>query len=343
MKKHVFPVLLILAVLFFAGTTEAFAQEGEGQTPFQILGHVEEVVYGQVQNGGLIVRLAAVEKDLFGRELPGSIAERQQALLNFIEEGTMGQPSFLFKLGVAEWAVSQRIDPGAPATVRVARLEGLLEGQSDSDRPLAMRLERLLSLLLPEGVTSVAADVPMDTVFKVELAQTLSPAKAEADDPIILRLKENFMVDGVLVAPEGSLVRGHVASVKPPRSFGRKAEINLAFDYLAPLGPEEIPVYLGEHAKEAGKADKEVMAAAGASFLGLVVLGPVGLATGFLVRGSADDLPEGTLLYLETSESIRVQGYPIPAGLKGFMKQQEEMPDRTPVSGDVPEGDDFDA
>lgn len=341
MKKQVVLSVLFALALVFAGLSVGYAQGEEGQTPFQVLGHVEEVIYGQVQNGGLIARLAGVEKDLFGRELPGSIAERQQALLNFIEEGTMGQPSFLFKLGVAEWAVSQKIDPGDAATVRVATLEGLLEGHADPERPLAMRLERLLSLLLPDGVTSTTVDIPMGTVFKVELGETLSPAKAEADDSIILKLKENFMIDGVLVAPEGSHVHGHVASVKPPRSFGRKAEINLAFDYLVPLGPEKVAVYLGEHAKEAGKADKEVVAAAGASFLGLVVLGPVGLATGFLVRGSADDLPEGTLLYLETAESVRVQGYPIPAGLKGFMNP--ETPDRTPLSGDVLEAGASDA
>lgn len=337
-KNCVFSVFLALS-LILTGLSAGYAQEEPSQTPFQVLGHVEDVIYGQTQNGGLIVRLGNVEKDLFGRELPGSIAERQQALLNFIEEGTMGQPSFLFKLGVAEWAVSQKSGPTEAATVRVANLEGLLEGRSDPERPLAMRLERLLTLLLPDGVTSVEADVPMGTVFKVELGQTLSPATAKADDPISLKLKQNFILDGVLVAPEGSLVRGHVASVKPPRSFGRKAEINLAFDNLVPLGPDKIPVYLGEHAKEAGKGDKDVMAAAGASFLGLVVLGPVGLATGFLVRGSADDLPEGTLLYLETMESSRVQGYPVPAGLKGFMDQGIDVP----ASADSGEGEMSDA
>lgn len=331
--NKVLSVCLALAVIL-TGLSVCYAQDESAQTPFQVLGHVEDVIYGQAQNGGLIVRLGNVEKDLFGRELPGSIAERQQALLNFIEEGTLGQPSFLFKLGVAEWAVSQKSSPAEAATVRVANLETLLEGRSDPERPLAMRLERLLTLLLPEGVTSVGASVPMGTVFKVELGQTLSPSTAKADDPILLKLKENFILDGVLVAPEGSFVRGHIASVKPPRSFGRKSEINLAFDNLIPLGPEKIPVYLGEHAKEAGKGDKEVMAAAGASFLGLVVLGPVGLATGFLVRGSADDLPEGTLLYLETLESVQVQGYPVPGGLKGFLNQE---PDK-PVSDDISPG-----
>lgn len=338
MKKHFVLFLFVVMAVVLTGLSACYAQDDIGQTPFQLLGHVEEVIYGQPQNGGLIVRLGNVEKYLFGRELPGSIAERQQALLNFIEEGTMGQPSFLFKLGVAEWAVSQKGSPGAAATVRVARLEELMEGRSDPERPLAMRLERLLTLLLPEGVTSVEVDVPSGAVFKVELDETLSPGTAKADDPIRLKLRENFILDGALVAPEGSLVQGHVVNVKPPRSFGRKAEINLAFDHLVPLGPEMIPVYLGEHAKEAGKGDKSVMAAAGASFLGLVVLGPVGLATGFLVRGSADELPEGTLLYLETMESARVQGYPVPQGLKGFMNPDANVGDEAPA-GEVLEGD----
>ena len=55
---------------------------------------VEKLLYGGERTGGLIDRLSSVEKEMFGRELPGSIAERQNALLNFIEKGAPSSRRF---------------------------------------------------------------------------------------------------------------------------------------------------------------------------------------------------------------------------------------------------------
>ena len=83
--------------------------------------------------------------------------------------------------------------------------------------------------------------------------------------PVAMALRDDLVVGGHLVAPRGSVVAGHVAEVKPPRSFGRAAEVKVAFEALLPLGPERVPVFLGEKAKEAASTDKEVLAAAGAA------------------------------------------------------------------------------
>ncbi len=332
MMKRLALCCLIAALFGLTGPLEARADE---ETPFQLLGRVEQVVYGGSQAGGLIARLGRVEQELFGRELPGSIAERQQALLTFIDEGSQGQPSFLFKLGVAEWAVSQRTFPAKSAKERIADLELLLEGQPGEERPLAMRLERLVALLLAEGITWEDLSLSAGSLVKVELLEGLSPRTAEKDQAVAMAIRDDLIVDGRLVAPKGSAVVGHVAEVKPPRSFGRSAEVKIAFDHLVPLGPERIGVFLGERAKEAAKTDKEVLTAAGASFLGLVVLGPVGLATGFLIRGGEKDLPAGTLFYLETATATDVKAFPIPVGLQGLMQQQ--VPPLSPDAEDFKE------
>ena len=49
----------------------------------QMMGEIEKIIYGYVMQGGLIERLAKVEEDLFGRSLPGTMAERHAAILNF--------------------------------------------------------------------------------------------------------------------------------------------------------------------------------------------------------------------------------------------------------------------
>ncbi|MEC9488893.1 MAG: hypothetical protein UMV23_05370, partial [Halanaerobium sp.] len=49
--------------------------------------------------------------------------------------------------------------------------------------------------------------------------------------------------------------------------------------------------------------------AAGASILGTVVLGPIGLLAGFLVKGDPVNMPVGTEFYLETPpEAYQITG-----------------------------------
>ncbi len=321
--------LALVATLVLAAS--ACAEE----TVFQTLGEIEYLVYGQeaTQGGGLVTRLGQVEKDLFGRELPGSLSERQQSLLSFLKQGSAGQPSFLFKLGVAEWAVLQQVRPEMAAAGRIGDLEKQLEGASQDGKPLAMRLERLTSMLLPEPISGRPAEIPAQTVFKVELGQTLSAKTAKTGDPVKMRLAGDLTLGDLLIAPKGSIVTGHVDSVQPPRSFGRKAEVRIAFDKLLPLGPEPVAVFMGERARKAAKADDSIVAAAGASFLGLVLLGPVGLAGGLLVRGDATVLQEGTPFYLETAELSSVTSYPVPKGLHGMLNPVDMK--AGPVSDDV--------
>jgi len=298
----------------------------EAPLPLKAQEKIEIALYGEVLSGGLIERLGKVEKDLFGRELPGSISERQSGLLNFIEKGTLGNPSMLFKLSVAEWAVNHKISPKKPASSRIDDLETLLEGKPQVDKPLAMRLERMLSLLFPEPVKWVEVELPANNVFKVAFTETIRPSEAKKGDQVELTLAQDLIVDGNLVAPVGSLVLAEIDSVKPPRSFGRPSEINFAFKHLVPLGPEVVPVFMGDDAIASNKKDKTMAIAAGTSVVGLVALGPVGLAGGFFVKGNAREIPAGTAVYLETSQAMTVHAWPVPPGLEGMIKEAEDLP-----------------
>lgn len=308
----------LAAVLF--GILAAATAWGDEIVPapgaFQNLERVETVLYGGPQAGGLLDRLGRAEKDLFGRELPGSLTERQTALIQFLEKGTAGQPGFLFKLGVAEWAVAQQVYPGKYAAARLEGLEQLLEGRTQTG-PLAMRLERLVTKLLPGGIQGTTVSVPAATLVKVRLLQPLAARFSKAGDKVGLELVDDLKLQGALVAPRGSRVVAHVQSVEGPRSFGRPSEVKVAFEYLESLGIEQIPMLVGDAAKKATQLDKSLVGAAGASALGMVLLGPVGLAGGFLVRGDDKTVPSGTQFYLEAGRAVSVLGYPVPASLGG--------------------------
>ena len=294
------------------GTANTIIKPDKSAPAFEMLERIETIIYGSKREGGLLNRLNDVERTIFGRELPGSLTERQTALIDFLERGTDTQPSVLFKLSVAEWGVSQEIHPTWPLTRRIDAMEAILEG-TNQPGPLVSRLERLLMKLLPEGIMATQFELPKETIVKGVLRDTLTVRNVKVGDIIILALNEQIMVNDMLVAPKGSRVFAHITTVKPPRSFGRSSVIEMEVDGIEVLGPMVVPVNIGDAAKKAMEADSAMIGAAGASLAGAVLLGPVGLAGGFLIRGNDKQLKEGTLFYAQTSEATPITAYQVPS------------------------------
>ncbi len=316
--RRVFLVLVCVATLLTGAALPVFAQDDS--STFQVMSRVEQLVYGGERTGGLIDRLNAVERDMFGRELPGSIAERQTALLTFIEKGTEFQPSLLFKLGVAEWAVERRIDSLSSVVKRVDALEVQLEGTPQVERAVTMRLERVLGLLLSDPVTTAEVELPAATIIRASLAHSLSPKTAKKGDPVDMVLHSDLLIGSNLVAPKGSRVSAVVTDVTKPRSFGRPGEVKVGVESLYSIGSQPIPLTFGEESQQAVEAESAQLAAAGTSVVGALLLGPVGLVGGFLVRGDLKELPAGSVVFSQTVDAVKVGAYPVPLGLRGLLE-----------------------
>lgn len=317
MSRRSFASIIVFLLLSLAFAGASWGQDVD--TPEQMQDQIDLLIHGEKGAGGIIQRLAKVETDLFGRELPGSISERQMGLLNFVKNGTLGQPSMVFKAGIAEWGITHEVRPDLSLARRIAEMERQLEGEVGEGRPLAMRLERLLSLLFPGQIAWQDVNVPANLVFRVTFVDRVTPKSAVAGDIVRLKLEDNLAVGGYLIAPRGSRVIARVDTVKPPRSFGRPSEIKFAFERLEPLGPEAVPVFLGDASALATKSDATMATAMGTSAIGAILLGPLGLAGGLLVRGDAPDVAPGTAIFLETASVTAVKGYPIPPSLLGLL------------------------
>ncbi|MDR1133700.1 MAG: hypothetical protein LBL05_06020 [Synergistaceae bacterium] len=340
MKRIVFRVLffsLLLSVCCAYAADETSVDEGTPQQ--ESLQRVETVVYGAPSAGGMFLRLAKVERDLFGMDLPGSLTERQQALRSFIEEGTPTQPSLVFKIGVAEWVTLSKVSPSLPLADRMSNLEITLEGEPQVGA-LSARLERILTKLLPDGVSSAQAQIPAATILKASFAKTLTVRNVSKGDIVELNVTEDCVVGGVLAIAKGDRLFAEVTNVKMPRSFGRTSEISVEFREAEAISGRRMPVTLGPQAKKAMEIDSGAIGAAGASIAGAVLLGPLGLAGGFLVRGSDKQIPAGSLVYVETSEDASAVGYPIseqpaPAetatGTTVYDTSQQEQSDFIPI------------
>lgn len=290
----------------------------------QMMGEIEQIIYGYVAKGGLIERLSKVEEDLFGRSLPGTIAERHAAILNFLDTGTDDQPSMMFKLGVAEWVVDKKIRASEPAVKRLDDLESNLTGASRAGNPIVMRVESLLATLVMDPVTAQPVTVPSNTIMKFRFMDELSPAKSKAGDSVRLELTHDLIVNQHLVAPAGSLLMTEVRSVKRPGMFGVPGEVRLSFSGLKPLGPQRPAVWVGEASQKAikearkvgGRGEGAVIGAGAASIAGAALLGPVGLVSGVFIRGNSIKISAGSVTFMQTSGDCTVSAYPIPISLQ---------------------------
>lgn len=329
--KRLFVMVLLSVTFAFLAAGSLYAADAadsgtDGQAaPIQGIDRVETIVYGGPQSGGLLPRLSQVEKDLFGRELPGSLTERQQALLTFVEEGSPTQPSILFKMAVAEWVTLRRTNPSQSMAYRINLLERTLENEIQ-EGALSARLERVLAKLLPGGVSAANVQVPAHTVMKAKFLTTLTVRTVKKGDVVALELTEDCIVGGTLAAPKGNRVFAEITKVRMPRSFGRPSEINLEFKNVEALDGNMTAVYIGPAAQKAMEIDTGAVGAGAASIAGAVLIGPVGLATGFLVRGNDKQIEEGTVVYVETTEQAGVLGFQIPTTLNTVAETEQNLP-----------------
>jgi len=123
------------------------------------------------------------------------------------------------------------------------------------------------------------------------------------------------LVDEVLVLPRGAQGSGVVTKVSRPKMFGRSGSLDIAFNQVFTIDGAEIPTVLGPEAKEKLKMQA---AAVGASVVGALALGPIGLVGGLFVKGKDVDIPAGSELYIQTQEDVETRGVKQVSGAPSY-------------------------
>lgn len=131
-------------------------------------------------------------------------------------------------------AIRSTADAGKPR--RYAKL--LLEVRQSATLPwLAVRPAGLPRCASAEPVT-----IPAGMQARVSLAEPLSASNSKDGDLFRARLLEPIWSDMNLIAPEGSVVEGHVMRSKPPRSLRRGGSLRIAFERLILPEAKTIPL-----------------------------------------------------------------------------------------------------
>ncbi|MBF0546023.1 MAG: hypothetical protein HQM08_16385 [Candidatus Riflebacteria bacterium] len=266
----------------------------------------ENFVFGKKFEGSALERVQRLEKELLGQKSEGELVTRIQNLFNFIFIGTSKSPSLDMKLKFLEWKSFRETKEG-PLSDRLRKLDEFATGQS-SNEPYAFRIEQLIQMTIEKGVLPLRrVKVSSGTALRVKVGKTVSSGSAKEGDEVPLIVLDDYFVDGVLAVAKGCMAIGDLDQVRKAGRFARPGRLKFVVRKANAIDGTSLPAALKEVAMS--DLDKQKVGMAfGASTVGYLVMGPVGLVGGIFVKGKDVTLPEGTELIISVTEDTLVNG-----------------------------------
>lgn len=274
---------------------------------------VDEVIYGSAQSGSLISRVDNADNLIYGNgnsSASGLDNRITNLYTDVVKSDNDAQPSIATRVNAMEYYLTDEIRSDSLKT-RMGDLENKVYG-AEKKGAIDQRLANLeKSVYGDQHYEMKTVELPADTVFKISLNDDVSSKTNQVGDPVTFTVQEDVSVGNVLVLPKGAQGSGVVTKVSRPKSFGRSGALDISFDQVFSVDDEVIPTVLGPEAKEKLKMEA---AAVGASTIGALALGPIGLVGGFFVKGKDVSLPAGSTLYIETQEAVTTKGLELTSG-----------------------------
>ncbi|WP_297040162.1 hypothetical protein [uncultured Dialister sp.] len=274
---------------------------------------VDEVIYGSAQSGSLISRVDNADNLIYGNgnsSASGLDNRITNLYTDVVKSDNDAQPSIATRVNAMEYYLTDEIRSDSLKT-RMGDLETKVYG-AEKKGAIDQRLANLeKSVYGDQHYEMKTVELPADTVFKISLNDDVSSKTNQVGDPVTFTVQEDVSVGNVLVLPKGAQGSGVVTKVSRPKSFGRSGALDISFDQVFSVDDEVIPTVLGPEAKEKLKMEA---AAVGASTIGALALGPIGLVGGFFVKGKDVSLPAGSTLYIETQEAVTTKGLELTSG-----------------------------
>lgn len=186
----------------------------------------------------------------------------------------------------------------------------------------------------PKPITGSVVKIPEGTIFSVTFDSGINSGSLAKNDMLTAKLTQDFIYNGSLVAPSGSLVYGTATDAKNAGYAYGSGALEINFNQI--LTPDgniiEIStekIYMEEKSERAKNMTRDVMVGAlgsmliGAAFTALsgsddwgrnmLIYGSLGAAGGGLrgamQRGKDVDIPDGTTIELKLTQPLTVSPY----------------------------------
>ena len=169
-------------------------------------------------------------------------------------------------------------------------------------RRFAMLFAALATVSVPAIATAqdVKVVIPEGTLVLTRLADPMSSAKVHTGDVFQFVVVKDVVVDKLIVIRGNSKGVGHVTDAHAAGSHGKSGGIRLAFDYVFAPDGSQIPV---AHNKEADEKDRSTL---GATALGVILTGGLGLFFHNFVHGSDVTIPTDAETFVTTISNRNV-------------------------------------
>jgi len=148
----------------------------------------------------------------------------------------------------------------------------------------------------PAKPQEVVVTVPAGTEVPLVFDQGLSSQTAKAGDTVRLHVAGNVIVNGYTVLRDGTAVNGVVARAEKRKRYGVGGKLRIALNPVSSHHGAAIP--LQPRSESSQVSGKTARAAAG------VVLGPVGLVSGYFVSGKVVTIKPGDALVTQVAKPV---------------------------------------
>ena len=118
---------------------------------------------------------------------------------------------------------------------------------------------------------------------------------------MLFTVASDVIVDRTVVIKQGTPAQGLVVSITKPGIFGRNARVQI--DFVQTAGVDGRPILLSPVSVTPAsiREARDTGGAVGASMAGVILLGPIGLAGGALIRGGHVNVPAGAVAVTSTA------------------------------------------
>jgi hypothetical protein len=170
------------------------------------------------------------------------------------------------------------------------------------------------------GTGSTGTEVPAGTEIDVRLQNTLNSGTAQVEDRFEATTLVDLNVNGRVLIPAGSVMRGVVTAVEPGTRTNRTSRLTVSFDQVTvnnrsyPMRGTVTQAIEGEGIR--GEATRAGAGAVVGGIIGAVLGGAKGAVLGVLIGGGGTiaategkevDLPQGTVLRVRVDAPLQIQ------------------------------------
>ncbi len=296
-----------LFALFCMTMCGAVSAASGGDSQERDIRRMERFIYGSALEGAPGERLKNIEKDLLGRHSRQGVPEKIRNLNSLLFTGTKSAPSLCTKLNYLEWKVFHETRQGKLSD-RIAALDTFVIGNATTE-PMAFRVEQLIHLSIESGIISLhQVKIPSGTSFRVKLGKKLSSKTSIEGEEVPISLSDDFLMDrNILLIAKGGAGIGEIDKVKHGGRFGRTGYLKLLINEIPAIDGSMVPVKITDVVGSA-LDKKKIGMAIGASALGYLAMGPVGLVGGAFIKGQDVEVPAGTELVVSTTQDFSITG-----------------------------------